>query len=263
MLLIVTACSPTYYTNEYIADTDEVGENPMDRTLSALSNMVRTTAQGSAANGLPLGNPVTSLQADKMEPNVYTLQFTVIPPGDGKGFAAYGIVNWKVSGQQITRKVSVFSGSVISGVAEAVDVKIVDVSQIGVPGFPTTPQAYQVGASLSKGSRATTMQPATLVTELQTVSIPAGGSTVFQVPEDAGVISALVTASRAGLALPITPTDIAAVQLTQGSAAVLNTWFPVIQVPGWMPLFGDTVLIGVSNDGAHSALVNVIWGIEG
>jgi hypothetical protein len=233
----------------------------MNIKTSALANMVRTTTQGTAAGGLPTGNPIPSIQMNDLEPGVYTIQFTVIPPGDGQGFAAYAIVTWKVEGQQVTRMVSVFSGAVISGVAESVDVKIVDVSQIGTNGFPTTPQKYQVGVSLSKGSRATTMQPATLVTQLDEIQLDAGATTSYLIPSDAGVISALVTS--ASLTTGVLPTDILVIQSTTGLVAHLCRWYPIEQSPGWIPLFGGAVNLEIFNTGSAKAGVNVIWGIEG
>jgi len=238
---------------------------PAPRQVAAsMAPMVRTAAQGSTAGLAPDGRQIPSgLQVGCLEPGEYTIQFTVLPPNDGLGFAAYAIIHWKIAGHQHQRIVSVFSGAVITGVCDSVDIKLVDVSQVGVIGFPPTFLPYKIGVSLSKGSRPTSMQPATLMTQLAAVSINGGsGGPTFTIPVDAGVISAFVTASRQSIISAVAPTDIFVQQLSQGNI-VLNTWYPITQSPGWVPIAGDAVGIGTSNGGTNAAQVNVIWGIDG
>jgi hypothetical protein len=111
-----------------------------------------TNALGSFA-----GNSQPNLQINDLEPGEYTLQFQVVEPTiDGFvnggvrayfGSATYAIVHWKVGGQQIRRVISVFSGAVLGGVAEAVDVQLLDqsaravvwpvITAAVVPGSPT------------------------------------------------------------------------------------------------------------------------------
>lgn len=82
------------------------------------------------------GNPIPNLQVDNLEAGEYTLQFQVIePPIDALGYATYAIIRWKVQGQQIQRIISVFSGAVIGGVAQAVDVYLLDQSDRSMTGF--------------------------------------------------------------------------------------------------------------------------------
>jgi len=82
------------------------------------------------------GNQIPNLQIDNLEAGEYTLQFQVIePPIDGLGYATYAIIRWKVQGQQIQRIISVFSGAVIGGVAQAVDVYLLDQSDRSMAGF--------------------------------------------------------------------------------------------------------------------------------
>lgn len=268
-LALILGCTYNTYDGPIDEQSDDQGElgEPMTTVYAALTNMVRTDAISNATIGLPFGNPLTSIQTGQLEPGVYTLAFTVLPPADGQGFAAYALVTWKVGGQQITRKISVFSGAAITGVCDSVDVKLVDVSQVGVFGFPATPLSYQIGVSLSKGGRATTMQPATLVTQLQSLPIDTGGvnpsSVTFLVPPDAGVISVLPIVGPAGVTNPLLTTDIDVVQLNQAATVLMSSWYPMLQNPGWIPLFGGTVRVGITTASANVALVNVIWGIEG
>lgn len=78
------------------------------------------------------GDRLPNLQPGQLEPGEYTLQFQVIePPIDGLGFGTYAYITWKVNGQQLNRIVSVFSGTAISGVANAVHVHLQDQSERG------------------------------------------------------------------------------------------------------------------------------------
>jgi hypothetical protein len=79
---------------------------------------------------------IPNLQIDNLEAAEYTLQFQVIePPIDLLGIATYAVIRWKVQGQQIQRIISVFSGAVIGGVAQAVDVYLIDQSDRSNTGF--------------------------------------------------------------------------------------------------------------------------------
>lgn len=88
------------------------------------------------------GNQIPNLQINNLEPGEYTLQFQQVESTiDGSGQATYAIVRWKIQGQQIQRIISVFSGAVLTGVAEAVDVQLLDQSERGfaasIPSFAT------------------------------------------------------------------------------------------------------------------------------
>jgi len=99
------------------------------------------------------GSPTPNLQVDNLEAGEYSLQFQVIEsPTDGLGHATYAIIRWKVQGQQIQRIISVFSGAVIGGVAQAVDVYLLDQSDRSNAGF-----RFGVGAILVPGSPVVTL----------------------------------------------------------------------------------------------------------
>jgi hypothetical protein len=134
LALSITACSPTYneyVTNEYnVSDVGvEVGDASMgNRTGAQITELITT----SNPLGSFRGDRLPNLQEGELEPGEYTIQFQVIePPIDGLGFSAYAYVTWKVDGQQLDRIVSVFSGSAISGVANAVHVQLLDQSERG------------------------------------------------------------------------------------------------------------------------------------
>lgn len=89
-----------------------------------------------------------NLQIDHLEPGEYTLQFQVIEaPQDNIPFSTYAIVRWKVHGQQIQRIISIFSGAVLGGVAEAVDVQLLDQSNRSATGHISILQAVLVNGS--------------------------------------------------------------------------------------------------------------------
>lgn len=242
------------------------GQGECDAMLNtiarATANMIRTTAAGSNTSDLPIGTPIPSLQVNELSPDIYTIQFEGMPP-DTDGFSAYAIINWKIGGQQITRKVSVFSGAAISGVCEAVDVKLVDVSNIAFNALGADP--YKIAANLSRGQRAATMQPAVLYTQPSIIVTAAlnGAPANFVVPQGAGVISVMVN-NALGTGAPLAPpaTDVVAAAL-DSFGNNLQVWYPNLQNPGWVPVPGTTKTISVLNRGPSDSLVNVVWGVEG
>jgi hypothetical protein len=121
LTLLAYACSP------------DSGDE-MNLTQSATTTL--TTSLN--ALGSFQGQRISNLQINKLEPGEYTLQFSVIEPViDNCGSATYAIVSWKVDGQQFQRIVSVYSGAAISGVANSVDVYLLDQSNRAGNPFPT------------------------------------------------------------------------------------------------------------------------------
>lgn len=150
LVLLVTACSTAYNTmNQYItgnesdASDDGDASMPYNLTRSFLSDVTTSQHQlGSFA-----GDKVPSLQQDELLPGEYTIEFQIVePPIDPLDFALYAYIHWKVDGQQIERVINVFSGSVISGVAESVHVQLQDQSGRG------TGANFLPGASVVNGS---------------------------------------------------------------------------------------------------------------
>jgi hypothetical protein len=129
LVLLVTACSTTNNTNEYIVDSSDNGDASMSNLTRSFLSVMTTTKNrlGSFA-----GDKVPSLQIDDLLPGEYTIEFQVVePPIDPEDFALYAYIHWKVDGQQIQRIINVFSGAVISGVANAVHVQLQDQSGRG------------------------------------------------------------------------------------------------------------------------------------
>jgi len=252
-ILLVLTAGCTYQVGD-LSTEDDMSKNLI---ASFTSDLTRTTAIGSALTDLPQGTIVPSLMQNNLDPGEYTIQFEALPPADNGGFAAYAIVNWKVLGQQVTRKVSVFSGAAISGVGEAVDVKLVDVSGVGV----ITPNAmpYKIAANLSRGTRAMIMQPAILTTQPTELGILAAGTSSIIIPTDAGIVSAMVLIRLGGVAT----VDQVSIVAQNAATNIIQGFNIDPQNPTWVPLPPSAVNLLVINGTAASIGANVIWGIEG
>ena len=103
------------------------------------TNLFKSQITPMFTTGSPLGSftgpQQPNLQIDHLQPGEYTLQFQIVePPDDNFPFSTYAIARWKVQGQQIQRIISVFSGAVLGGVAEAVDVQLLDQSNRSLVG---------------------------------------------------------------------------------------------------------------------------------
>jgi hypothetical protein len=206
----------------------------------------------------------TSINEYDLIPNVYTLQFGLLQTGDRTSISvpcAEAIVNWSVKGQQQRRIITIASGVAISGVCDAVSVKIRDVS-VTTEGADAI--AYAVQTTLTKGVRPSTGQPPSLTTGPN--QIVAGGVSppgkLFVVPVNAGVMSFFVLACGDSGAV-LTTTDIVA-QVIGSNGILLAAYYPLI-TGGWIPLPAGAYAVGISSNASESvnADVNVIWGIEG
>jgi len=258
LVLVLTGCTMQ------VADSDG-GKDDMSTVIGAqLTDMSRTLVQGSQTAQLPVGTPNRGLQEGVLDPGEYTIQFSVIPPSDNKGFAAYAIVNWKVDGHQIRRVVSVASGAVISGVADSVDVQLVDVSDGPVypplaNGNPDPRQLYQIASTLSRGSRPSLNQPGVLLTSRSAQQVaPGGGFQIWAVPQDCGVISAYISG-------PVpTPADTSAnISIEFNDAAGVTLGFATVPASHWVPLPSGTTQVLITNTGVNTYPVNIFWGIDG
>ncbi len=330
LVLLVTACSTTNNTNEFIVDSsDDDGDASMPNlTRSFLSTM--TTTQNRL--GSFVGDKVPSLQIDDLLPGEYTIEFQVVePPIDPEDFALYAYIHWKVDGQQIQRIINVFSGAVISGVAEAVHVQLQDQSGRGtvtnflpnasvVHGspivtftspvslqqgqiivFPPTvlaPQqqsytvalgvtnsltvqltqgwqtptsglvnsysiaTYKVAAALSKGARPTIMQPPALLVTPIVLIAPAAVPQSLPIPQDAGIISVLVTVI-AGVGAQSESINGWVDFIDRSGSLILGNFVPNL-LSGWFPVPVGAETIRFHNESTTALLsFGIQWGIEG
>jgi hypothetical protein len=323
---LLTACSPTYYTSEYLDQGNPMAAN---LTQSATTTLQTTTNQ----LGSFVGNKITGLNINNLEPGEYTIEFSVVEaPIDPEDFAVYAYVHWKVESQQLQRIISVFSGAVISGVADSVDVQLLDQSGRGTFGntlpnasvtngsptvtfiapfslaqgqtivFLTTPPqsyeivsgvtnsttvtlsenyqgvtdgnvtaysiaSYKVGATLSRGSRPTIMQPPTLATlQLLQVDVPVPPAPsvpqVVPIPQDAGIISVLTTVvATTG---PQSESLNGRVTFSDKTGLFFIGAYVPNYFSGWYPVPAGAASMSLHSDSASATLLfGIQWGIEG
>lgn len=261
ILLLLAGCSSAPVTCGPDGNCDGQEDETMPIKIASFTTEVFRTTEVGNQLGIPPGNPLPSINQDNLEPGEYTIQFEAQPPSDGAGFSAYAIVTWKILGQQLTRKVGVFSGTAISGVAEAVDVKIVDVSGEGtlLPVSPV-PVPYKIACTLSRGTRATTMQPPTLVSQPVGVVIPTpGGSTEWIIPKNAGIMSAMLFVRST---VAFAPFAFSAFVRT-ASFQTVTSYNVSPDNPVWIPIAPSAEAIIILNDSAGDATANIVWGVEG
>lgn len=133
----------------------------------------------------------------------------------------------------------------------------------GGPGaLAFTLSSYKIGATLSKGTRPTTMQPAVLLTtSLRTV--PPGNSFTFPFPpSDAGVLSMLATVSVDG-ANDQAQANNGVIQLVSAAGLVLASFNP-LEFPAWYPIPPGTTTVQAFNRSVVNTLdFSIQWGIEG
>lgn len=131
-------------------------------------------------------------------PGVYTVQLEAsvppappgfnIPGGDTAQIRTTALVTWVVRGIPITRKVTVASGTALSGNCETVWVTFIDESSFSMAAA-LVPQPYQVRATVTKGRRGASSERATFVLPTRmnadasftgAVDVPGANSWMFQ-----------------------------------------------------------------------------------
>jgi hypothetical protein len=259
---------------------------------------------GWSSNGILIALNYTktvNLQAqfDKGGPGDYTAEFSISPPpftrGAGNPVQAEALITWAIEGNFVTRRISISNGATISGVAQAVRIQIMDVSN---PAVATAGQQYGVSVQVTKGIRATTMQPPTLTPhpsvddEVQTpivqpfaqatysVSAQGGGGAgngngfiELLIPQDAGVISVFITVAadnvfggtyQAQGTAPVIPDD-NVVALIRANGADQASFDPRA-FNGWIPLIPGAATIDLINGmaaGQPSVTFSIWFGIDG
>lgn len=206
-----------------------------------------------------------SINQSGLAPETYTLQFSFVgvePDTAGTPFipTAQAIINWKIDGQQQRRVISIVSGASISGVCNAVDVKIIDIPQ---GGDSTIGKKYSVQATMSRGLRANTQEPPTLTDELLQ-GINTGANATFQIPQDAGVTSVFVLAASGSPADVFADTSLLAVMSDnhQPSNGLYGSFYP-FKCCHWVPLAPGSQKVVLFNGSGVTQFCQVIWGIDG
>lgn len=193
---------------------------------------------------------------------IYTVQFGIqTPDGLYKKVNPTARVVWSVEGNTIQRRLSVYDGASISGVADHVAVRVTDDSQNVGAGFGLLTSVYTVTVEVTPFPRPPRGMPPYLRGSDDVIVVAGGGAgTNIAVPDDAGVISACAFAVAAGGGLPrIT-------QVAADPAVILARYVPATDSSSWTPIHPQTLnltLENVSADPLSTVTYNVLWGIDG
>ena len=142
-----------------------------------------------------------SLQADFPRAETYCLEFNKFSANLNSDFPirAEAFIKWSVEGNWVTRRISIANGTTIQGVAQAVVVKVKDVTIGASPG----PIEYEVTAQVTPGTRGSNQFPPFLspVDGFNRLT-PATPTAGIIIPQDAGAISVNVQAVGIGAGGP-------------------------------------------------------------
>jgi hypothetical protein len=244
--------------------TDVIGMSK-SRSGGAASTVPMVTGQETPSPG-PQANFKDPADSNRYLAQPYTVRFGVSSPNIGTeegqyaNFDAVAIIISMVEGVQIQRIVTIAQGVAISGTAQAVDVKIQDItSDSDIFGLP-----YTVFVQVVPGIRSGYAQPPTLEAFTSTINgadnvasgtitLNAGVAAVYPVPFNAGVISVeVVSPNGAPVVTHGTPNGNYK-QYTASDGTVF----------GFEPLAPNSAFVTVTNTGGDAIDVTLTWGIEG
>lgn len=207
-------------------------------------------------------------QATFDEAGAYTLSFSIVPPivaGIVQNVRADALISWSVAGNTVNRRITIGNGASISGVAEAVSVKIIDTSDPAF--FGGSALMYTVGVTIAPGTRAAYNQPPTLLPSPSVVGNGAqiqvftGAVSLLTVPQNAGIISVHVSVGSS-LHEIIPDNSISVVQIATG-AVLRKTYDP--RATDWEPVDAGIIQLSLQNNmaGAGSVFFSVAFGVDG
>ena len=154
--------------------------------------------------------------------------------------------------------------TVVSGMAGMAGT--LDRPYTGTPGLSQafSFSTYKIGATLSRGTRPTTMQPAVLLTRPTGTCPPGAQFSVNFPPVEAGVLSILASATVDGLgANPQAEADNGQMRFVDATGVVLSIVL-VTKFPAWYPVPPGAVSVTFLNGSATKTLdFSFQWGIEG
>ena len=207
----------------------------------------------------------------KLCAQAFTVRFGVLAPnidstlGEGEyaNFDAVAIIKYTVEGVSIQRMITIAQGVAISGIADSVDVQFLDITPVSQDNIGIN---YQVFVQVAPGLRASYTLPPTLeaftdivngaaVIKSGIVTVVAGGTARYPVPQRAGVISVEVVVSDQP------------VFVTMGSPNGDYKKYQVLPGAnyGFIVLATNSAYVTITGNGAAEASSNVTvtWGIEG
>lgn len=171
---------------------------------------------------------------------------------------------WSVEGVSIRRVVSISDGLSISGEAQSVTVNMYDQSFDG-------PERYTVGCTVAPGVRGDTQQPPLLRVNTTVaggvqfpfgVGLAAAASADWLLPPNVGAVSSFMTVR--GAAPPAAPLVENEVEITHFNGGLVPVKFYGLSgCFKYIPLFGGTRLVRITNRSATAIAVAHHFGIEG
>lgn len=272
----LAACSDTSTTILYEPPSEAGTDDAGDEEQSDMSSIRGTSFEGpgragitkdgwSATGQLASQTPgkTVGLQANFDHSGVYTVQFSVTIPvqlstGAFIPIRPQATLRWSVEGSEVVRVIDIGAGTSISGVGQAVKVSMADALTAGAS--PGT--FYTVSAQVSPGTRPNTQAPPTLFGGA--ASLNNAGSHVFTVPQNAGVVSAMVTSDGGAIAGAGAGTENTIVVIAQDSAAAtLSVYLASTDDPQFVTLPPQTATVTVINEGMAATVITLTWGIDG
>lgn len=234
-----------------IQQSNENGEDDMGPTQGKIG----WSQSGALIAGIP-NVSVVSIQANFPEAANYTCQFRL--GGNLTSKKTQAEITWVVEGTPIRRLVTVADGVSVQGAAQAVSVRVTDVSVLDA--LPAVKgQAYNVYINVTKGTRGSTSNPPTFTPENLLQLVPLTSHT-YIVPQSAGIISVAFQLYNI-LNGPVAGGDIA-VQCFDDAGNNLATFDPTLYF--WQPFPAGCTQITVTNNAAgKSYYVKPIYGIDG
>ena len=219
------------------------------------------TAWSSTVTLLPDGKSAGSIQAlfaDK--PGDYVIQFDF----SGPVTSAQADITWSVEGNQVTRSVTVVSGTRVAGCGQGVKVLVRDVTTPPIVGG----NPYNVTVLITPGVRSSTQQPPYLQRPGTDSIILTNGSpfATIPIPQNVGAISYYIAYSAivAGVNTALTANQL---RVTDGNSP-FGTFrqFSPVGLQTWVPLQpgGNNLQIDALNLAATTTIqLSIVWGIDG
>lgn len=266
LLLLVVGCETNYYNaEEWSKDHNETVENSdMQKFLTAVTSIVSKTQQSTQ-----------QLQTQLPEPGNYTVEFSItniqpVAPAVTVGnITPVATISWALGGVHYERKISVFNGASITGVAEAVTIRVFDETDLSDTSNQTS---YDVSMSVAKGVRGSVIQPPTYQQYLSPIAggsplfgsviIPGGANYTIPVPQNIGINSVMIT--YATIILPTAGVLENLVSQDSASGTTLKLYNP--KDYGFVPINPQIIALTLFNNDTNvgvSYIFNITWGIDG
>lgn len=282
-LTLTLGCSAHYdYDYTTIVAASDGGSDPVDGGDSEDTDMKGTSASKTMVRGnhSPTNVLNASFADDKGNPQagVYTVQFTLQPSGSTATEPATqcaATITWTIDGVQVVRAITVSNGAAITGVGTGCVVQLVDQTNGITPPDPNP--TYDVGVTLTPGTRGTGSQPPTYYPPQESygglhgsgggsanANIPANSQKIT-IPKGIGIVSANIFVYSINLTsqAPLTPN--AEVDQLAPDGSVVASYNP-LDYTGFVPINPAANAIQIVNRETNNLTTmtwSLVFGIDG